>query len=297
MTAAHVVRAACASHIGGREEQQDMAASFSSHDGECHLLVVADGMGGRSGGRLAAETVVDVAAELWANCQGHPDDPHAFLETLCQQAHAGIRQRGQTLGLEPMSTIAALFATSTRAWWVHAGDSRVYAFRGNTRVLRTEDHTMVRKLVATGRLNEAEAGAHPERHLLLRGLGSADGPQPTHGQMSLSADTGFVLCSDGFWNVVRDDELPALLSARDAHVQCTEWAAIAAERGGPDGDNVTVAVLLPAMPGRPARCSPQQHPAVGTAAHPVFGQALGRYWPLFAAVVIALLLLFVHTLK
>jgi PPM family protein phosphatase len=270
-------RAASASHIGGRDEQQDAVACFASGDGRSHLLVVADGMGGHQGGALAAGIVIGVAEQLWGNRDKAPDNPHTFLETLCQQAHETIRQKGSELGLTPLSTVAALLTTPNRAWWVHVGDSRVYGFRDGTLVLRTEDHTVVRKLVRTGQLGEAEHQGHPEQHKLLRGLGGDDTLRTSHGQMAMTPNTGFVICSDGFWNVMASEELAEMLNSKEAMATCMRSAAVAAERGGVEGDNVTVAILLPD----------------GTTGNP----PLTKYWPLYGAAAVALLLLLTQALR
>lgn len=261
-------RAACASHIGGRSEQQDRAVCLTSRDGSSHLLVVADGMGGHQGGELAARTVIDVAERMWHDLQGAPRQPAGFLEALCQQAHTEIRRRGQAQGLDPYSTLAALLVTPGRAWWVHVGDSRVYLFRDGRLVCRTEDHTLVQHLIRIGDLLESEVADHPERNKLLRGLGGDEPPRATHGRMGIAADTAFVLCTDGFWASVATDEMARLLQADDAAAGCAQWAALAAARGGAEGDNVTVAVLQPER---------------ATA-----GLRLRQLWPLFGALGVAL---------
>lgn len=260
-------RAACASHIGGRSEQQDRTVCLASPDGGYYLLVVADGMGGHQGGELAASAVIEVAAELWRAHREAPAAPTAFLEALCQQAHARILSRGLAQGIAPHSTIAALLVTPQRAWWAHVGDSRIYVFRHRALLFRTEDHTLMQQLIRSGQLLEAESLVHPDRHKLLRGLGGDEPVRPTHGQMAIDADTGFLLCTDGFWASVHADEMPALLRPGDAAEACAQWAATAAARGGAEGDNVSVAVLTPAPPA---------------------GFDHRRLWPLYGALAVAL---------
>lgn len=266
-----------AGHIGGRAEQQDHAACFASADGRRHLLVVADGMGGRTGGELAARTVIDVAEALWNESAQRPDDPAAFLESLCQRAHAAIRQHAEDCGESAGATVVALLTAPERAWWVHVGDSRLYAFRDGRPVFRTEDHTLVQQLVRSGQIDEAEAAAHPEQHKLLRGLGGYDALQTTHGQMRVDPDTGFVLCTDGFWAKVAADEMAGLLLAEAPGDACAQWVGIAVARAGAESDNATVAVLQPA--GRRS------------------GFAYRQLWPLYAAGVVALAAFLFHSMR
>jgi PPM family protein phosphatase len=274
------VRTASATDIGARAEQQDSVGHHSTPDGRCHLLVVADGMGGCEGGELASRTVVDVAARLWETCyEGGPDNPPAFLEALCHLAHDEIRSIGQARGISPYTTIVALLATSERAWWVHVGDSRVYGFRDSSPVWRTEDHTLVQNLIRTGRINESERLRHPDRNKLLRGLGGSDPVRTTHGQMQMTPQTGFVLCTDGFWAFVKPDEMPALLWADNPAQACREWVARAVERGGADADNATVAVLQPEARLVSARVDHRQ------------------LWPLYGALGVAVAILLLQTFR
>jgi serine/threonine protein phosphatase PrpC len=257
----------CASHIGGRAEQQDSVICLASRDGRARLLVVADGMGGHRGGELASQTVIETVLRLWDDRRRAPDDPAAFLDRLCREADQSVRETGRAHGLTPHSTIAALLATRERAYWTHVGDSRIYAFRGDKPVFRSEDHTVVQNLVRAGRIREDEAYTHPEQHKLLRGLGGDTPTTPTAGQMRLTPETGFLLCTDGFWATVRPEEMPALLAAQDPQTACEHWVALAARRGGRDSDNVTVAVL------RPSGRTELDHRAL---------------WPLYAALAFAI---------
>ena len=239
------MRAAIASDVGGRVVQQDAVACFVSADRKCHLLVLADGMGGHAGGELASAAVIEEATELWARRRRAPPEPHLFLETLCHQAHERIRRLGAEQGLQPRSTIAALLVTEARAWWVHVGDSRVYAFRTGQLLMRTEDHTVARTLIRGGVRKASALQGGIEQHMLLRGLGGQEPLRTTHGQMAMSAQTAFLLCTDGFWGVVDDQELSQVLETDDAQATCLRWVGEAARRGGAEGDNVALALLLP----------------------------------------------------
>ena len=264
-------RADHACHIGGRSEQQDRVARFARRDGGSHLLVVADGMGGHEGGALAAEAVVEVAERLWVECDGMPRDPRVFLDMLCNRAHHRIRELGARLGAMPMSTVAALFVTPERAWWVHVGDSRVYGVCGGSLLFCTEDHTLVHNLVRTGKLDEAGRNAHPERHKLLRGLGAEGELRPTHGQMRMRPGLGFLLCTDGFWSLVPNEDIVRWITDDESVVPCADRVEQVAAEGGPDADNIAVAVLRNAM------SAPQS--------------MLKRTWPLLGALAAAAILL------
>ena len=259
-----------ASLIGGRAEQQDAYACLSSKTGKNHLLVVADGMGGHQDGTRAAETVISVARDLWRHHKEAPADPHGFLETLCQTAHASIRSLWPDGRAGPMSTIAALVVTPAGAWWAHVGDTRLYVFRDGQPVFRTDDHTPLNSLVLSGSLTDDERRTHPDQNKLLRALGSAAAPQVTHGKIALTGDTGFLLCTDGFWSAVNDLELPALLASADPQLACQSFAELATKRAGEHSDNVTVALFA------------TRHATAST---------FRTYWPIVLATLISLTIL------
>lgn len=264
---------AIASHIGGRAEQQDCAGAFGRADGRCQLLVVADGMGGREGGARAARTVVEVAGRLWGDGRSADADPPALLDALCRTAHEEIRRMAGEGG----STVAALIATADRAWWAHVGDSRVYALRSGKVVHRSADHSLVQARVRDGTLAADQAATHPDQHKLLRALGGEGDASPAHGQMKRAPDSGFVLCTDGFWSVVGDEEMDAVVREASSAEGCQRWVERAAARGGAGADNLTLAVLGPGA--RRARLQ------------------LRQLWPLYAALGIALGMLLLRVFK
>lgn len=259
-----------ASLIGGRAEQQDAYACLSSKNGKNHLLVVADGMGGHQNGTKASETVIAVARDLWRHHKEAPTDPHGFLETLCQDAHAQIRSLWTDEKAGPMSTIAALVVTPAGAWWAHVGDTRLYALRNGKPVFRTDDHTPLTSLVLSGSLTDEERKTHPDQNKLLRALGSTAVPKVTHGKIAMTPDTGFLLCTDGFWSAIDDRELPALFESADPQLACQSYAELATKRAGEHADNATVALFT------------QRHATAST---------FRTYWPIVLAILISLTLL------
>lgn len=132
MTKAFRLIASTGIHKGDREYQQDQVSliSHSRHNG-CVLGVVADGMGGRSGGRKASDQVMMTARQLFERYSPETDDPAAMLKAMVEEAHIVIRLTAISAEQEPHSTIAA-FLINPRGdcHWVHAGDSRIYHFQG-----------------------------------------------------------------------------------------------------------------------------------------------------------------------
>ena len=131
-TKGYRLSAATGMHRGDRAYQQDQV-EILVHDRVpgCALAVVADGMGGKSGGRKAADQVVLTARQLFERFVPGKDDPGEMLKQLVNEAHLMIKLTAITAEEEPHSTIASFLVGIERTCDViHAGDSRVYHFRG-----------------------------------------------------------------------------------------------------------------------------------------------------------------------
>lgn len=234
-----------AEHIGGRSEQQDRSAIFSAADGRIQLLLVADGMGGHTGGALAAQTVIDAAQSLWnEQAQGTQiHDPEDFLKHLVYRAQDMINELAKTRQLDPHSTLVAALLLEDQACWTHVGDSRLYHFADGSYVQRTKDHSLVQLLVDMGRIQEEEMGSHRDQNYLLRGLGGKENTdlelEFTH--QTLTSGTCLALCSDGLWEHFSHAELAQELSiVAPEHIPLIVQQAV--QRGGPLGDNVSLVV-------------------------------------------------------
>jgi PPM family protein phosphatase len=245
---------------GPRDEQQDASICLSSPDNGTALIVVSDGVGGQRGGRMASQLVISVARRYWSERKGQFSDPQKDLEALSREAHNQIRSSGSLEKVSPRATIVALYLTSSRAYWVHSGDSRLYHFRAGQMIRRTEDHSVLQVLVAQGLVKEEDMGRHPDQGLLIQSLGGDDYKPVTFGFAESAAHDAFLLCTDGFWERTKVEEMADILfSAREQAPALLEQAVKqAVKRNGPDGDNVTVAVALPAAV-RPAEVTGRIH--------------------------------------
>lgn len=228
-----------ASHIGGRDEQQDrwQVADF----GDAGLLaVVADGMGGHRDGALAAEVVVDTAVALTRQrLKDFQEQPQSLLRILCDEAAQALSQRSAAAH----STVVALWLHQGHAWWMHLGDSRCYRLRQGRRIMRTRDHSAVQMLVDLGEINEADMASHPEQNRLYRSLGGGQKPRPEVGTAPMVRDDLFVLCSDGIWEYISESELWAETAQSGLSEAANTLVERAVSRGGADADNATLVLV------------------------------------------------------
>ncbi|MEI7035894.1 PP2C family serine/threonine-protein phosphatase [Fulvimonas yonginensis] len=226
---------------GGRPTQQDELVCLHDAATDARLLVLADGMGGDGAGELAAAGVVEIARRLWSQGHWRGQPGPLFLEELCQAAHAELRRRGEGLaGAEPHSTVVALLLRGRRACWAHVGDSRLYRFRHGRCLGRTRDHSVAQRKVERGELQAEAVATDVTQHMLLRGLGGPQPPQVEHGFAALRPGQAFVLCSDGVWERLSTDELASAARRRNQRRALHDALRLAVERGGEDGDNVSL---------------------------------------------------------
>ncbi len=252
MSKAFRLTASTGIHRGDREYQQDqvLLIPHARYNG-CVLAILADGMGGRSGGRKASDQVMMTAQQLFDRYDPESDDPCTVLATMVQEAHIVIRLTAITAEQEPHSTIAA-FLINPRGdcYWAHAGDSRIYHFRGGVMVKRTIDHSYVQALVDRGEITEAEANVHPHSNILVGCLGTeSDPPIATHAISQLLPGDVLLSCSDGVWHYFSPSELASVvdsLTPREATEFLIDKARMRA-RGG--GDNLSLAIVkIEALP-------------------------------------------------
>jgi len=139
--AAYRLTASTGIHKGDRDYQQDQVILLSHPRVKgCLLAVLADGMGGRSGGRKASDQVMLTARQLFERYDPTTDDARATLKQLLNEAHTVIKLIAISAEEEPHSTVAAfLLNPGGDCHWVHAGDSRIYHFKGNQLIKRTRD--------------------------------------------------------------------------------------------------------------------------------------------------------------
>lgn len=236
-------KVATADAIGGRAEQQDRVGAWQDTGNDAVLAVVADGVGGHRGGAQAAQIVLDTASEFWSRSPRPVAWPHDLLTEICLAAHERINAAGDGSDSDPASTCAILYADDKLAAWAHVGDSRIYHFREGKPVGRTKDHSVVQLLLDQGEIAESEMASHPDQNLILQSLGGDRAPKVSFDQVSIQPGDGFVLCSDGLWEMMQAGEMGAALSQQDLPAAALALAGEAARRGGARGDNVSIAMV------------------------------------------------------
>lgn len=254
MTATLSILPGNASHRGRRAEQQD-CLGFSRFDDDAliaHgglLAVIADGMGGFNGGaRASREAVAAMRAGYQSKAPWEPI-PEALLRAL-GRANRAVCDLAAEIGSEGRcgTTLVATVIHGCALYWVSVGDSRLYLLRAGELLRLTDSHTRERQLTAeveAGRMTRAELITDPERHALSSWLGLRDLPEICINQAPspLIAGDRLLLCTDGLFNSLDDDEIAPRLAADDPHQAAEALVEAALAKANPQQDNVTVIVL------------------------------------------------------
>ncbi len=238
--------AATALHKGDRAYQQDQVEILRhGRVPGCVLAVLADGMGGKSGGRKAADQVILTARQLFDRHVPAKDDPSALLRQLVLEAHLMIKLTAITAEEEPHSTVAAfLLGPGLECHVVHAGDSRVYHFRGDQLLTRTTDHSYVQRLIDEGKINEEQANNHPQGNLLTSCLGTqADPPVTLQHIAQLQPGDTLLCCSDGLWHYFPSRDLGLVVKSLPPRKAAEMMVMRARQRANAQGDNLSLALV------------------------------------------------------
>ena len=229
------------SALGARQANQDrMGYCFTR---ESLLMIVADGMGGHLRGEVAAQIAMQATGAVFQR-MARPalDDPIEFLDHALRSAHREILryQELHRMPEAPRTTVVACVVQRGRAWWAHAGDSRLYWMRGGELLARTRDHSKVENLVALGLLQPHEQEQHPERNKVLNCLGSPFEPTVEIGKgVDLRPGDSLLLCSDGLWSALSEDTLCRAMAAAPAMQAIPDLVRQAVDAAGRHADNVT----------------------------------------------------------
>jgi len=228
------------SRKGGRKNNEDRMGYCYTRSSA--LLVMADGMGGHPQGEVAAQLALESVAKLFQQ-QACPElpDVNAFLSGALLAAHNDILQYSvdQAMTDSPRTTLVLAVVQDGNLSWAHCGDSRLYLVRQGRLVTRTRDHSVLEqqrgKTVPTGVYN---------RNVLYTCLGSPIDPVfSVNMPVRLMQGDRVMLCSDGLWSSLSEDDIVQELSARVVDQAVPDLVERALRANGASSDNVTCLAL------------------------------------------------------
>ncbi|HYB51887.1 MAG TPA: PP2C family serine/threonine-protein phosphatase [Burkholderiaceae bacterium] len=239
------VSACVAEHIGDRTDQQDRVAILTSpHYPGALMALLADGMGGRSGGRIASDQVLATAKSLFQELPERGSTLRGMLGQIASEAHAVIRLTALASEKEPHSTLVALIVSRDSAVWVHAGDSRLYHFRDGILEHKTIDHSFGSQLDAEGQLVEGGPETERFKNILFSAIGIGHELRLDYGEvLDLRPGDSFVLASDGLWAYFSEREIGAIVHHYAVRDAAESLVRLARDRAKGGGDNLSVAIV------------------------------------------------------
>ena len=205
------------------------------------LWVVADGMGGHDAGAFASQPIDEEVSSIGLPSAAAEQEAR-FMERLFR-ANSRILDHSDALGGSTVgATVVALLIFENTFNCIWSGDSRIYLHRNGTLSQQTVDHTEVRELLAAGSISEEEARDWPRRNVITRAVGVSPEPQCDEARGHVYNGDLFLLCSDGLYEHMEDDEIAQMLAAHgDPQAACDALIAETIDRGA--RDNVTVVVV------------------------------------------------------
>lgn len=240
-----------------KENDDSLFVIVGSADGDDEppdfgLLCVADGVGGQDyGAEASAISVRTLASRLTRGAildllalesNGQSGSTEDLVRLAIQKANREVRSRAEG----GASTLTVALVVGDQITIGHVGDTRAYFISDDEIEQLTRDHSLVQELVDTGTITEEEALMHPQRNVLWNAMGKAIDVKVDVATHTTPADGYLLLCSDGLWGVVPDEEIrDTILRIGNPEQACESLIAAANDAGGPD--NITcVAAYFPA---------------------------------------------------
>lgn len=225
-------------NTGGRPHNED-TVMWTKRAGKSACVVVADGLGGHGGGELASAKAAELICGRWA---GQADEE--VLANLVKAGNEAVLAI-QTPQCSMKTTVVVLNLMPGRAVWAHVGDSRLYRFYEGKLKFQTCDHSSAQIGVMLGQITPDQIRHHPDRNRVLRALGQDEELQVETGSCAIGPGrTAFLLCSDGFWEYVLEEEMEKDLNAAS---DPEEWIRLMrkrlSDRVPADNDNNTAAAV------------------------------------------------------
>lgn len=215
------------------------------------LYIVADGMGGHQFGEVASNAAIrTVAGTVMRKFHPYlfnlkPEPMDESLQEIMQMAVSEAQKVIQREAPGSGTTLTAALILGQQVTIAHVGDSRAYMVYSDGRIETvTRDHSLVKRLEELGHISPSEAANYPHRNVLYRALGQGELLEPDIFTIPFPTSGLLMLCSDGLWGVVSDQELlRAVREAPNLQRACQSMVAAANAAGGPDNISVVLVQL------------------------------------------------------
>ena len=241
-----MIKAYAKSDLGKvREMNQDYYYISNSLD-EVQLYLLADGMGGYTGGEIASKLAVQTAKNYIENnfkdIEKDRDSIIQLLGSSMEYANMVVYEKAkENPELQGMgTTLEICLIYNNKAYIGHVGDSRIYRVRKQFIRKLTQDHSYVQKLVKEGTITKEQAEHHPQKNMLMKALGCNAFVEPDVMVKGFLKDDILIMCSDGLSNMV-DQQTIYEMASKNIEQATKDLVQLAKDRGG--YDNITVVII------------------------------------------------------
>ena len=236
--------------IGGRDYNQDYAAE--SVNGNVCCFVVCDGLGSYVGSEVASKLCATKIIDDFKRVAEY--DPQravkrSFCESYLENAHHHVvSYKERTPKIATSCTTAALAATDGKTvTFAHIGDTRIYFFRKHKLVYQSRDHSLSQLAVDMGQITLGGIRTHKDQNKLTKVIGSEyfGAPSVEMPQQPLAPGDSIILCTDGFWEYVYEEEMEEdLKSSKTPDEAIKKMEARLLKRAEQFNDNYSAIVVM-----------------------------------------------------
>ena len=191
---------------GGRTPNEDAAGFYSN--GDFRAWIAADGLGGHADGEAASACAAETLEEIMSGCTAVNEE---FVRDSMRELNAAVSRLNG-----PLTTAVCAFTDGKTLWYANNGDSRLYFLRKNKITHRTNDHSLAYLAYRKDVITYEDIPTHPGQSRLLHSLGSDfEFAGEFYDPIPLEPGDAFLLCTDGFWELIKDAEIERSLRISD----------------------------------------------------------------------------------
>ncbi len=227
---------------GGREVNEDAFGKAKAKGIVC--VVVADGLGGHNGGKIASELVVNTVIDAFIKNPGFSKEHLNEYITKAKENVVGKAMSDPAL-LYMSSTVVVLLIKGRKAIWANAGDSRLYRFYNGKICEVSEDHSVAFLDFVRGDIEYSDIRTSHNQNKLTSAIGMSMDSVNYSSECKINGSTAFLLCTDGWWEYVTEEDMDKIFSEKTNSRDCLEAMLKIREENAPkDSDNFTAVVVM-----------------------------------------------------
>ncbi len=177
------------------------------------FFILADGMGGYVGGKVASSLAVESAKKYLNNISLKDISEETLKESILLANRMILEKKAKNEDLSAMgTTMISVVIHDGSLSWAHVGDSRLYIYSKGKLQQITTDHSFVMELLARGKITEEEMAVHPRKNEITRAVGIKQDLEVDTGTISLKNGTLVLICTDGLTGMISEEAISDILS-------------------------------------------------------------------------------------